>query len=152
MTRVVTCGFLACLVPITLAAQPAERASETLPLDEAIRLAIANNRQVQSARLQIEKAEADVQTVGVRPDRQGDGLGRTLVEDLLAEAARRGCTQVLLEVREGNTAARRLYASLGFEEVGLRRGYYGPGADAFVMRLGLPPVGDAADGDRRDDR
>jgi len=66
MTRVVTCGCLACLVPITLAAQPADRASERLSLDEAIRLAVANNRQVQSARLQIEKAEADVQTARTR--------------------------------------------------------------------------------------
>src|SRR5262245_31417360 len=66
MTRVVTCGCLACLVPITLAAQPAERASERLSLDEAIRLAVANNRQVQSARVQIEKAEADVPTARTR--------------------------------------------------------------------------------------
>lgn len=78
--------------------------------------------------------EADVQTVAVRADRQGSGLGRTLVEDLLAEAGRRGCRQVMLEVREDNVAARRLYARLGFEEVGVRRGYYGPGADAVVMR------------------
>src|SRR6185503_20495054 len=66
MTRVVTCGCLACLVPITLAAQPADRAGDRLSLDEAIRLAVANNRQVQSARLQIEKAEADVQTARTR--------------------------------------------------------------------------------------
>ena len=66
MTRVVTYGCLACLLPITLAAQPAERAGERLSLDEAIRLAVANNRQVQSARLQIEKAEADVETARTR--------------------------------------------------------------------------------------
>jgi [ribosomal protein S18]-alanine N-acetyltransferase len=86
-------------------------------------------------------AEADVQTVAVRGDRQGTGVGRLLVQDLLAEAGRRGCTQVLLEVRQGNAAARHLYASLGFEEVGVRRGYYGPGADALVMRLRLPSTG-----------
>jgi ribosomal-protein-alanine N-acetyltransferase len=81
---------------------------------------------------------ADVQTVAVRADRQGTGLGRQLVDDLLAEARNRGCTQVMLEVREDNAAARRLYATAGFSEVGVRRGYYGPGADAVVMRLRLP--------------
>jgi ribosomal-protein-alanine N-acetyltransferase len=81
--------------------------------------------------------EADVQTVAVQAGRQGTGLGRALVEDLLAEAARRGCTQVMLEVREDNAAARALYGSLGFADVGLRRGYYGPGADAVVMRRAI---------------
>jgi ribosomal-protein-alanine N-acetyltransferase len=41
-----------------------------------------------------------------------------------------------LEVRESNTAARRLYASRGFEEMGRRRGYYKrPAEDAIVLRL-----------------
>jgi [ribosomal protein S18]-alanine N-acetyltransferase len=85
--------------------------------------------------------EADVQTVAVRGDRQGAGLGRVLVEDLLDEARRRGCAQVLLEVREDNAAARHLYDRLGFEQVAVRRGYYGPGRDAVVMRLRLAPAG-----------
>jgi ribosomal-protein-alanine N-acetyltransferase len=84
--------------------------------------------------------EADVQTVAVQADRQGSGVGRVLVEDLLAEAARRGCTQVMLEVREDNAAARALYAGVGFTDVGLRRGYYGPGADAVVMRRTAGPT------------
>ena len=42
-----------------------------------------------------------------------------------------------LEVRRGNAAARRLYESLGFEEVGVRRNYYGSGEDALIMRLAL---------------
>jgi len=78
--------------------------------------------------------EADVQTVGVRPDRQGSGLGAALVADLLAEADRRSCTQVLLEVRADNEPALRLYARFGFESISVRRDYYGPGADARVLR------------------
>jgi [ribosomal protein S18]-alanine N-acetyltransferase len=81
--------------------------------------------------------EADVQTVAVRPDRQGRGLGRTLVLELLAEAGRRACTAVALEVREENAAARHLYTSLGFDQVASRRGYYGPGADALILRRTL---------------
>jgi len=82
--------------------------------------------------------EADVQTVAVRSDRQGAGLGRVLVHDLLAEAVRRGCARMMLEVREDNAAARHLYEELGFEQVAVRRDYYGPGQDAVVMRLRLP--------------
>ena len=78
--------------------------------------------------------EADVQTVAVRRDRQGSGLGAALVADLLAEADRRACTQVLLEVRADNEPALRLYAGFGFESIAVRRDYYGPGTDARVLR------------------
>jgi [ribosomal protein S18]-alanine N-acetyltransferase len=81
--------------------------------------------------------EADVQTLAVRADRQGLGLGGRLLDSLLAEARRRDCTQVLLEVREDNRAATELYLRRGFERISLRRGYYGPGLDAAVMRLRL---------------
>ena len=83
------------------------------------------------------QGEADVQTVAVHPDRQGRGLGRILLDDLLAEARRRGCSQVLLEVREDNAAAQALYLATGFERISVRRGYYGPGLDGLVMRLRL---------------
>ena len=44
-----------------------------------------------------------------------------------------------------NLRAQRLYRSRGFEQVGLRRGYYQPsGADALVMRLDLAPAGPQA--------
>lgn len=75
--------------------------------------------------------EAEVRTIGVHPDRQGRGLGRLLLADLLAVAGRR---RVLLEVRTDNAAAIGLYESTGFQRVGLRRNYYRPsGADAYVM-------------------
>ncbi|MFB9316746.1 ribosomal protein S18-alanine N-acetyltransferase [Cryptosporangium minutisporangium] len=79
--------------------------------------------------------EAWVQNIAVRRDRQGHGLGRRLLDELLDEAVRRGAQQVLLEVRADNASAQRLYARRGFEAVGLRRGYYQPsGVDAVVMR------------------
>ena len=55
--------------------------------------------------------------------------------DLLAEAERRGARRVLLEVATTNPVAQRLYASAGFDPVGVRRGYYQPSnTDALVMR------------------
>ena len=41
----------------------------------------------------------------------------------------------LLEVRASNQPAMRLYASLGFEHVGLRKKYYQDGEDAVLMTL-----------------
>ncbi|MFI5957882.1 ribosomal protein S18-alanine N-acetyltransferase [Cryptosporangium sp. NPDC051539] len=79
--------------------------------------------------------DAWVQNVAVRRDRQGSGLGRRMLDELLDEAVRRGARQVLLEVRADNGPAQRLYARRGFEAVGLRRGYYQPsGTDAVVMQ------------------
>jgi len=82
--------------------------------------------------------QADVQTLGVRADRQGRGLGGELLRALLDEARRRGAVEVLLEVRAENAAAQALYARHGFERIGVRRGYYRPGGtDAYVLRLRL---------------
>jgi [ribosomal protein S18]-alanine N-acetyltransferase len=79
--------------------------------------------------------EAYVQTIGVDPGRRRAGVGTALLAELLAEAERRGCRRVDLEVRDGNDDAIRLYEHNGFRRVGLRRGYYQPsGADAVVMR------------------
>ena len=81
---------------------------------------------------------ADVQTVAVSRAAQGAGVGRMLVTALVEEAARRGAVEVLLEVRAENEVAQRLYARLGFERVGVRRGYYQPGGtDAYVLRKRL---------------
>ena len=82
--------------------------------------------------------QADVQTLAVAPVAQGRGLGRRLLDDLVAEARRRRATEVLLEVRAENAAAQALYAGAGFERIAVRRGYYRPGGtDAHVLRLRL---------------
>ena len=85
--------------------------------------------------------EAWVQTLGVRGDRQRRGIGATLLDDLLAEAAKRRARRISLEVRADNPGAQRLYATRGFEAVGLRRGYYQPSnVDAVVMVLQRMPA------------
>ncbi|WP_238007567.1 ribosomal protein S18-alanine N-acetyltransferase [Dactylosporangium sp. AC04546] len=78
--------------------------------------------------------EAWVQNIGVRKDAQRRGIGRRLLQALLAEARARGARQVLLEVAVDNAPAQKLYAGYGFEAVGIRRGYYQPSnTDALVM-------------------
>ena len=75
--------------------------------------------------------EAEVQTIGVRPDQQGRGIGRALLQELITAADGR---RILLEVRTDNEPALALYRSSGFETIGRRRRYYQPsGADAFSM-------------------
>ncbi|OPZ87923.1 MAG: ribosomal-protein-alanine N-acetyltransferase [bacterium ADurb.Bin429] len=77
-------------------------------------------------------------TLAVRPECRRHGLGRRLMDGLLAEARRRGAEEVTLEVRAGNTPAQGLYASMGFLAVARRRGYYPDNSeDALVMRLDL---------------
>ncbi|MFC0031163.1 ribosomal protein S18-alanine N-acetyltransferase [Micromonospora chaiyaphumensis] len=79
--------------------------------------------------------EAWVQNIAVRRDAQRRGIGRLLLEALLAEAARRGVRSTLLEVAADNAPAQRLYAMYGFEPIGVRRGYYQPSnTDALVMQ------------------
>jgi [ribosomal protein S18]-alanine N-acetyltransferase len=82
--------------------------------------------------------QGDVLTIAVATAHWGQGIGSALLDRLLAEASRRGCTEVFLEVRADNTRAQRLYRWRGFTDVGIRRAYYQPsGTDAIVMRLDL---------------
>ena len=78
--------------------------------------------------------EAYVQTIAVAPGHQRTGIGTRLLVDLLSQARARGALSAGLEVRADNATAQRLYATFGFEAVGIRRGYYQPsGTDAIVM-------------------
>jgi len=68
--------------------------------------------------------EAHITKLTVSEAYRGRGYGKELMEFLFQKGAALGAATFRLEVREGNIAARRLYAGLGFEEVGLRKGYY----------------------------
>lgn len=76
--------------------------------------------------------QSDVQTIAVVPEEQGKGYGRSLLDELLAEAARRRAYETFLEVRADNTRAQELYRRRGFVQIGVRPGYYN-GHDALVM-------------------
>jgi ribosomal-protein-alanine N-acetyltransferase len=88
--------------------------------------------------------QADVLTIAVAAGRWGHGIGSALLAALLAEARRRGCSEMFLEVRADNTRAQRLYKWWGFADIGIRRGYYQPSnTDAIVMRRDLTTVSEA---------
>ena len=68
------------------------------------------------------------------------GIGRQLLNALIERAGAAGMADAYLEVRPSNTTAIRLYLSLGFEQVGMRRGYYQAAngrEDAAVLRRAL---------------
>ncbi len=84
----------------------------------------------------------------VAPERQGQGLGHALLSAVLAEARALPAARLLLEVRESNARARRLYAARGFAEIGRRRAYYPARSgreDAIVMRRVLEAAADGLD-------
>lgn len=84
--------------------------------------------------------EAHILNLCVRETMRGRGIGRTLLRQLLDLAVEAGVEDAFLEVRPSNLAAIRLYQSLGFVPVGVRRGYYqaaGGREDATVLRLDL---------------
>jgi len=68
--------------------------------------------------------EAHVLNIAIHPQLQGRGIGRALLEHLLELAKRFNADTVFLEVRPSNHTALRLYDTMGFNQVGLRRGYY----------------------------
>jgi ribosomal-protein-alanine N-acetyltransferase len=93
--------------------------------------------------------QGDIQTIAVAPFARGIGLGRGLMHALITQARRRHVAELFLEVRADNPIARSLYESLGFVEIGIRRGYYQPdNVDAIAMRLQVPAAvaGPAASG------
>ncbi len=82
--------------------------------------------------------EAEILTVAVDAAARRHGIGRKLLDVHLPRLGRHGVKQVFLEVGETNVAALRLYARLGFVEVGRRQGYYrataGEPVTAIAMR------------------
>lgn len=86
--------------------------------------------------LSLAVGECHILNLTVRPERQGQGHGRHLLRAFLDKARERGAETAFLEVRPSNTPALALYRSEGFNEVGLRRGYYPASRgreDALVM-------------------
>lgn len=59
-----------------------------------------------------------ISNFAVHPDQQGQGIGRALLEAALEFAEEHGGVWVILQVRDNNQVARRLYESLGFQVIG----------------------------------
>jgi ribosomal-protein-alanine N-acetyltransferase len=91
--------------------------------------------------------EGEIANLAVAEPTRRRGVGAALLDAAVDEGRRRCITAMYLEVRDSNSAARMLYSTRGFEELGRRRKYYHkPVEDAIVLRRSMeqnPPPGQA---------
>lgn len=84
--------------------------------------------------------QAQITTLGVDPEYQGQGIATSLLEHAILIANQKQCEIMSLEVRVSNIVALNLYKKLGFEIVNIRKGYYQDNhEDAYLM---IKPLGD----------
>jgi ribosomal-protein-alanine N-acetyltransferase len=83
--------------------------------------------------------ELHLLNITVSPKLRQLGLGSRIMTAIEGVAAQQNFPRMLLEVRPSNTAAVSLYNKLGYEQIGLRKGYYpadlqtGSREDALVL-------------------
>ncbi len=78
--------------------------------------------------------EGELMSICVLPEHRGKGYGRLLISHMEDTLRAKGTERIFLEVRESNKAARSLYKSRLFAEMGLRKGYYQDnGENAIIM-------------------
>ena len=86
--------------------------------------------------------QGELANIAVVPELRDRGLGTFLLDRLIEVAAGRGVESLYLEVRVSNLRAHSMYASRGFQEIGVRRDYYEkPREDGRVLvkRLARSP-------------
>ena len=82
--------------------------------------------------------EWELENIVVDARHKSRGIGTALLHQLLSEAQAAGAAAIILEVRESNLPARRLYESIGFTSEGRRKAYYrDPVEDAILYRRRL---------------
>ena len=128
-----------------------ERASYQFPWSEGIfrdclrvgyvcRVISVSRQVMASGVMSLGAGEAHILNLCVGEAYRCRGVGRRLLSSLIERATAAGMGDAFLEVRPSNTAAIRLYLALGFEQVGMRRGYYqavNGREDAAVLRRAL---------------
>lgn len=84
--------------------------------------------------------EAHILNICVAPDNRGQGWGKKMLQTMIETATAKAADTLLLEVRESNTTALMMYQNCGFNEIGVRKGYY-PSKDgredAIMLALAL---------------
>lgn len=90
--------------------------------------------------MQVAADEAHILNLCIDGPYQRQGFARLLLEHLVRQAGQRQAHTVFLEVRPSNPRAIELYERSGFNEVGVRKGYYDSAngrEDAIVMAKNL---------------
>jgi len=82
--------------------------------------------------------EAHITNIAVLPNYRGYKIGETLLRQAMSFAKMNHAKQMSLEVRVSNEIAQNLYRKLGFQNGGIRKGYYMDNyEDALVMWVKL---------------
>lgn len=116
-----------------------ERAGYTTPWTEGIfrdclrvryccLVAEARDMVVGHGIMSVAAGECHLLNICIHPLFQRLGIGRRLLRRLLALGRRQQADSAFLEVRLSNSAAIALYRTEGFDDIGIRKGYY-PHAD-----------------------
>lgn len=91
--------------------------------------------------MSVAAGEAQILNLCIHPDWQACGYGRQILEHLLDIARQKEVISVFLEVRSSNETAIHLYHKTGFNQIGVRNGYYPNGdkgrEDAHIMAMDL---------------
>ena len=80
-------------------------------------------------------AEAELLRIAVDEAQRRSGIAKRLMSECSKYLAAIRCASLHLEVRASNTPAQKLYESLGWRRVSLRKAYYGDGEDAYLYQL-----------------
>ncbi|AAP95202.1 ribosomal-protein-alanine N-acetyltransferase [[Haemophilus] ducreyi] len=85
--------------------------------------------------------EATLFNLAVDPAFQAQGYAKKLLTALINQLQARGISTLWLEVRQSNTIAQKLYDSVGFNQITIRKNYYpmpdGSRENAVIMALYL---------------
>lgn len=97
-------------------------------------VAYEGDEHIGTAGMTVSLDEADISNVAVSEAYRGQGIARQILTALMNEGKCSGVNHYTLEVRSKNQAAIRLYHGLGFEDAGIRKGFYeDPKDDAIIM-------------------
>ena len=78
----------------------------------------------------------ELENIVVSSAERRKGIGARLLRPLMNTARQSASGSIFLEVRESNLPARRFYEKAGFQQSGLRKGYYrDPPEDAILYTL-----------------
>ncbi|WP_194189420.1 ribosomal protein S18-alanine N-acetyltransferase [Clostridium chrysemydis] len=94
---------------------------------------VLDNKVVGFAGAWLIASEGQITNVSVSKDFRGQGIGFSIINELLKTLSSKGSKEVTLEVRESNLAAQKLYEKCGFKNEGIRKNFYPDKENAIIM-------------------
>jgi len=82
--------------------------------------------------------KAHIINFAIAPEERGKGIGKLFLKEILKKAKMFGCKAAYVEVRASAVAAQKLFESMDFQNVGLRKDYFGyPKEDAIIYERAI---------------